>query len=159
MRHLFFAAILAIAPLTARAHDGVHVTAAYARVASPAAQTGAVFMTIDNHAAADDRLIAVASDVAEKVELHTHAMTAEGVMQMLQVTEGFPIPANASHVLDRGGDHVMLIGLTQPLAQGDIFSLTLTFERAGKVVVIVPVNNEGPLDAEPDHSGHAAPVE
>lgn len=155
MRHLLFAALLAIAPLTAFAHDGVHITAAYARVASPAAQTGAVFMTIENHATTDDRLLSVASDVARKVELHTHSMTAEGVMQMLEVPEGFAIPAESTHALDRGGDHVMLIGLNRRLADGDAFSLTLTFERAGKVVVIVQVASDAPADA--DHGTHATP--
>ena len=155
MRYLFLAALLAIAPLTAFADDGIHIDAAYARVAAPTAQTGAVFMTIVNPTTADDRLLSVASDVAQKVELHTHAMTAEGVMQMLEVSGGLVIPAQSSHALDRGGDHVMLIGLNRPLADGDAFSLTLTFERAGKVVVIVQVDNDAPADA--DDSTHAAP--
>jgi periplasmic copper chaperone A len=142
MRFFLLAALLAMAPLSAVAQDGVHINAAYARVAAPTAQAGAVFMTIVNDATTDDRLIAVTSDVAEKVELHTHAMTADGVMQMLAVPEGFVIPAAGSHALERGGDHVMLLGRTRPLAAGDTFSLTLAFERAGKVVVIVQVNND-----------------
>lgn len=160
MRHLFFAALLAIAPLSAFAEDGIRIDAAYARVASPNAASGAVFMTIVNRATAEDRLIAAESGVAQKVELHTHSMTAEGVMQMLHVTEGFAVPAARNHALERGGDHVMLLGLTRPLAAGDAFSLTLTFERAGKIVVIVQVNNDVPAEgpAGPDHDTHGQPA-
>jgi copper(I)-binding protein len=41
----------------------------------------------------------------------------------------------------------MFLGLNQPLADGDIVSLTLTFETAGDVVVEVPVD----LTRKPDH--------
>ena len=133
--------------LPAAAHDGVHITDAYARAS---AASGAVFLVIENHQTDDDRLIAAASDVAERVELHTHKQDANGVMQMLEVTEGFVVPGNGSHALARGGDHVMLMGLKAPLNTGDVVSLTLTFERAGVVVVEVPVDN----DRKPGLAGH-----
>jgi periplasmic copper chaperone A len=70
------------------------------------------------------------------------------------VAEGFDVPGSSTRALARGGDHVMMMGLTQPLAEGDRFTLTLTFERSGKMVVVVPVRNDGPTDAGAnDHSG------
>lgn len=154
MRHFLLAALLAVLPLAAYAHDGVHIADPYARVSSPNATSGAIFMVIANHAAADDRLVGVASDVAQKVELHTHKMTAEGVMQMIHVEEGFVIPGKGEHALDRGGDHVMLLGLTRSLNPGDLVSLTLTFENAGEVTIEVPVNNDVPADGGAEGSGH-----
>lgn len=158
MRSFFFAALIAALPLAAFAHDGVHIHDPYARVSSPKAASGAVFMTIANHAVTDDRLLSVASDVAERVELHTHNMTADGVMQMIHVKEGFVIPASGEHALDRGGDHVMLLGLTRSLKEGDTFTLTLTFEKAGDMVIEVPVLNKGPAKAghENMEHGHSA---
>ena len=50
------------------------------------------------------------------------------------------IPAHGSHALARGGDHVMLLGLTRQLNDGDTVALTLTFEKAGEVKVDVPVD-------------------
>ena len=159
----FFAA-LSVLLLTgpAFAHDGMHVERAYARVAMENAPTAAVFMDLVNHGSAEDRLIAVQADVSERAELHTHVMSDEGLMQMLPVDEGFAFAAHETRALARGGDHVMLIGLTQPLAEGDQFTLTMTFSRSGKVVVVVPVRNtDGAGDQAhdaADHSGHNAPA-
>ena len=35
--------------------------------------------------------------------------------------------------LQSGGLHIMLMGLTVPLVEGNSFPLTLTFERAGSI--------------------------
>lgn len=159
------AAVLTLT-LPATAQDAVQINDAYARAS---AASGAVFFQIENHQTDDDRLIAVASDAAERVELHTHKEDANGVMQMLHVPEGFAVPANASHALARGGDHVMLMGLKAPLKTGDVINLTLTFEKAGEVVLQVPVDNERTgaamghgmgqgMGGAMDHSGHAMPA-
>jgi periplasmic copper chaperone A len=140
-------------------HDGVHVEAAYARVAMENAPAGAVFMEIVNHGTQDDRLIAAESDVAARAEMHTHVMSAEGMMQMLPVAEGFAVAAAQTYALARGGDHIMLMGLTRPMPEGSQFTLTLTFERAGKIVVVVPVRSDDPAGHDSmDHSGHDAPA-
>lgn len=136
------AALAASLALPAFAAEGVTIRDAYARVATPMSASGAAFMVIENHAAAADRLIDVSTDVAERAELHTHREDAQGVMQMLKVEEGFAIPAGGEHALARGGDHVMLMGLRQPLMQGDMVTLTLHFEQAGDLVVEVPVDLE-----------------
>ncbi len=104
------------------------------------AKSGAAFMQIVNNGAEDDRLINAASDVAMRVELHTHKEGADGVMQMLHVPEGFAIPAGETHALARGGDHVMFMGLKRALADGDMVTVTLTFEKAGDITIDVPVD-------------------
>ena len=52
---------------------------------------------------------------------------------------GVVIPAGSSHVFAPGGDHVMLMGLTEPLDAGATLGLTLSFERAGEIRIEVPV--------------------
>ena len=120
----------------------ITVSDAYARASSPVAKSGAAFMTLRNAGDTDDRLVGVSSEAAAKVELHTHKDDGNGVMQMLHVEEGFVVPAGGMHMLERGGDHVMLMGLTGPMSQGDTVTLTLTFENAGDMVVDVPVDLE-----------------
>ena len=129
----------------------IEVVDAYARAASPTAKAGAAFMVIRNTGSEDDRLIAAASDIAARVELHTHKDMGEGVMKMMHVEEGFAVPAGDMHALARGGDHVMFMGLSRPMAQGDTVTVTLTFEKAGEVVVDIPVD----LERE-DMGGHGA---
>ena len=114
---------------------------AYARAASPSAQSGAAFMEIMNMGEADDRLIAASSDIAARVELHTHIMDGD-VMRMVEMEEGFAIPAGDTVMLERGGKHVMFLGLNRSLAQGDEVEVTLTFENAGEMTVMIPVDNE-----------------
>ncbi len=84
----------------------------------------------------------VRSDVAARVELQTHEESADGVMRMIHVEEGFELPTDGEIVMERGGHHVMLMGLTSPLEQGDVFTLTLVFEQAGEVPVDVTVDLE-----------------
>lgn len=120
----------------------ITVEDAYARSASPMAKSGAAFMILHNAGATDDRLVSAASDAAMRVELHTHKATGDGVMQMMQVEDGFVVPAGGTHALARGGDHVMLMGLAQPMRQGDTITVTLTFETAGEITVEIPVDLE-----------------
>ncbi len=115
---------------------------AYARSSSPTAKTGAAFFTIVNEGDQVDRLIDVKSDVAKKVELHTHIHGDNGVMQMRRVEGGFEVPAHDHHNLMRGGDHVMFMGLNHPLKDGDKVTVTLVFEKAGEVTVDIPVDLE-----------------
>jgi periplasmic copper chaperone A len=137
MRLALFA-LLACLGLPAFAHDGVHVNGAYAVVVSPSAPTAAVYFQIENHAVADDRLIAATTDAAQMTMLH-ESVEVDGVMTMGDV-DGFVVPGLGTFALTRGAGHVMLMGLTKPLEDGDMITVTLTFERSGEVVVEVPVN-------------------
>jgi copper(I)-binding protein len=124
----------------------------YARAAGPTAISGAAFMRIVNAGDTGDRLIAVASDAAERVELHTHVMDGD-VMRMVHVEEGFAVPAGGSIALERGGMHVMFLGLTRPFAQGDGVEVVLTFEEAGEIAVTIPVDNAR-MPGEVGGTGH-----
>lgn len=135
------AASLVLPALPAMA-GAIMVEDAYARSASAKALTGAAFMMIMNHSGHADRLIDVKSDIARRVELHTHKEGAEGIMQMIHVTEGFELPDGGMIAMQRGGHHVMFMGLTAPMAQGEIIPLTLVFEKAGEITIDVPVDLE-----------------
>ncbi|WP_170426631.1 copper chaperone PCu(A)C [Ruegeria arenilitoris] len=137
-------ATLAAATLAtaAFAQDTISVDDAYARSSGKTAKAGAAFMMIQNTGQVDDRLIAVESDAAARVELHTHIVDDNGVAKMMEVEEGFAIPAGEAHMLKRGGDHVMFMGLTAPFEQGATVPVTLIFEKAGEVQIEIPVDLE-----------------
>ena len=94
--------------------------------------SSAAYLSITNHGAMDDRLLAVESSLARKTELHTMEVT-NGVMKMRQIDGGIAIPAGKTIELAPGGFHVMLIGLKAPLNGGENYQMTLVFEKAGKV--------------------------
>ena len=159
-RTLLFPALVAaisLLPMSARAHDdhppGLHAHDAYVRTLGRVGSSGAVFFLMHNNADADDRLVAAATDVADRVELHTHVET-DGVMRMVEIEGGIPLPAGAMHALERGGDHVMLLGLTRDLVPGDVVTVTLTFESGTTLTVEAPVDNERATEGGMDHSGH-----
>lgn len=140
------ATALAISTSTLFAGD-IMINDAYARSSTPSSVTGAAFLMLMNHSDTDDRLISASSEVAKRVELHTHEEDANGVMKMMEVEEGFAIPAGGMHALKRGGDHIMFMGLNAPLVQGEEIPVTLTFEQAGEIEVMIQVD----LERKPDH--------
>ncbi|MEM1303233.1 MAG: copper chaperone PCu(A)C [Pseudomonadota bacterium] len=129
---------------------GLMIDDPYARAATSTAKSGAAFMSIMNHSDTDDQLIAASTDIATRVELHTHTEDENGVMRMREVEGGIPIPAGETTMLERGGLHVMLMGLTEGLDQGDEIEVTLTFQNAGDMVLTIPVDN----DRKAAHGGH-----
>ncbi len=146
------AAIVLATPLFA---DGIKVDDPYARASASMSSSGAAFMMIHNETGQDDRLIDVKSDVAKMVELHTHTEDDNGVMKMVHVEEGFELPADGMIALQRGGKHVMFMGLKQPLNQGDKVNVTLVFEKAGEVAVEIPVDLERkPMEGAMKHKKH-----
>ena len=138
-----FAAVLTASVLMTSAAfaGGIMVKDAYARSALPNAPTGAAFMMLMNTTDTDIKLIGVRSDAAKRVELHTHIDKGEGVMQMTQIEGGIAILAGESHMMKRGGDHVMLMGLNDPLVNGETISVTFEFENAEDLTVEIPVDS------------------
>jgi copper(I)-binding protein len=144
-RRILFAIPALLAVPAARAQHGeatstragdLVIEAPWTRAAG-ANGNGAGFMRITNR----DRLVSAATDAARVIELHTHIHDG-GVMRMRPVPD-IPIPAGATVTLQPGGLHVMLIGLTAPLAQGGRVPLTLRFARAGEVRVVLDVQAAG----------------
>lgn len=141
--HRLFAAVLAlwvVLPVSGAPAEesgtrpAIAVIAPWARATAPQAVAGGIFMTLTNTGTVDDRLVTAASPAAARVELHTHEME-NGIMRMHPVEGGIAVPAGGTVELKPGGLHVMLIGLTGPLAEGGRVPLTLGFAQAGEVPV------------------------
>ncbi|MEE2859743.1 MAG: copper chaperone PCu(A)C [Paracoccus sp. (in: a-proteobacteria)] len=154
MKTLTLAAVAALLPMAALAHDGMHINDAYVRSTNP--KTGAVFLTLENHRQVACTLQSVTSDAAERAELHTHA-EEDGVMRMGPIEGGITVDAGEAHQLARGGDHVMLLGLTRPLADGDSIELSFDFGDCGTETATATVDNQREdtgATGHGDHSGH-----
>ena len=137
LKPLTYAALLALPTATVAE---ITLEDAYIRSASPMAKTGAAYMILRNDAETDDRLIGVTTEIAIRSEVHAHTDIGDGVMQMGTVEGGLVVPAQGSLALKRGGDHVMLMGLSGPLKDGASVTMTLQFETAGEVTVQISVD-------------------
>lgn len=113
----------------------------WSRASAGMARAGGAFLEIHNMGAADDKLVEAKSDIAARTELHTHLMDGD-VMKMRQV-DHVPVVANSTQMLQPGSYHVMFMGLKAPLMKGTQFPLTLVFENAGEVSVMVEVLSAG----------------
>lgn len=60
-------------------------------------------------------------------------------MKMRELADGLEIPAGETVVLAPGGFHIMFMGLKQAFVEGETVAVTLTFEKAGSVEVLLPV--------------------
>jgi copper(I)-binding protein len=135
-----FGGLLIAAPCIAYAQqNGVQVGHAWSRATVPG-QTGVIYLTITD-TGAPDRLTSVASPVAASAALH-ESFSENGVSKMREIA-GLTVSPGAPVTLAPGGYHIMLMGLKQPLKQGDAFPVTLTFEKAGPVTATVTVEKPG----------------
>lgn len=94
-----------------------------------------------------DRLVSVSSPRAGRIEIHESRMEG-GMMMMTELREGLPLPAGQPVELKPGGNHLMLLGVAEPMVEGETVALTLTFEKAAAMGVHAPVRTpaagEGP---------------
>ena len=163
-----FLTVLLATPVRAeeiRAGDLV-ITQAWSRATPGGAKVGGGYLTIENRGTTPDRLIGGAADVAAKVQVHEMTMN-NGVMTMRPLEAGVVIEPGKTIKLAPGGYHLMLFDLKSPLKQGEKLPVTLEFERAGKVSVVLDVQGIGAMGPagsdtspgqmdmkkKPDHSG------
>lgn len=142
MNRLFIllAATFALAA-SALAHDymqgDIHIKKPWSRPLPAVSTNGAAYMTLMNKGGAPDTLVSASTPAAKKAEVHNHTM--EGGMMKMRPVELMEIPPGEPTILQPGGLHIMLMGLTEPLVDGKSFPLTLNFERAGTVEVKVMI--------------------
>jgi copper(I)-binding protein len=118
----------------------------WARASAGHGKAGAAFMTIANTGGEDDKLVSAATSVAKKTEVHETTMV-DGVMKMRMLMGGLAIPAGSEVKLKPMGLHVMMMGVTEKLVEGETLMLTLTFEKAGSVELAVPIAGPGAMMA------------
>jgi copper(I)-binding protein len=120
---------LLAAALALPAAAQVAVTDAWVRGTVAGQSATGAFMRLTS--SSDASLIAAASPVAGIVEIHQ--MKHEGGMMKMSAVDRVALPAGKAVELTPGGYHVMLMGLKQPLKEGETVPVTLTFEdKAGK---------------------------
>jgi len=152
----FAAALLATAG-SALAHGGdagdIAIGHPFATPTVLGAKNGAAyFARLENKGAQADRLLRASTSAAERVELHTMHVDAQGIMRMREVDAIVIAPRATLQMRPGQGAHLMLIGLREPLREGASFPLTLEFERGGKTEVKVVVQQPKRSDAAAPHA-------
>jgi copper(I)-binding protein len=131
----------------------ITVTGQWARTSPDATDMGAAYLKINSDA--NDTLVSAMVDtsVAAMAQIHEmvpveNGMSTESTMDSsamtMQEVDHIDIVAGTQLELKPGGYHIMLMKLVKPLLTGATFKITLTFTKAGAVVIDVPVLEDAP---------------
>jgi copper(I)-binding protein len=131
------------------------VQQAWARVVPGGARTGAVYLTLHNKSAYEDLLLAVDSAAAQTTALH-ESKIEEGVAKMVPVPGGLNLPSHGEVVMQPGGIHIMMTGLSGALEPGSILPVRMIFRDAGALDFEVPVLPLGAGDPAAEHNSHGS---
>jgi len=127
--------------------SGIKIDQVWARATPGTAKTAAIYLTITNTGDTPDTLQGEGSTpVAEHAILHEDKIT-NGVMQLRPMKSLIIATGKSVSLEPNNGYHLMLIGLKQPLKEGQTLPLTLTFDRAGKQQVTASVAKIGAMHA------------
>ena len=121
------------------------LSGAYSRATLPEAKTAGGFFEITNNGPAADRLVAASSLAAAQAGVHEMVFENK-VMKMRAIEGGLEIPAGATVSLVPGGVHIMFMGIKAPFVEGESVTVTLKFEKAGAVDLVLPIGDQ--------HAGH-----
>ncbi|MTB88866.1 copper chaperone PCu(A)C [Aeromicrobium senzhongii] len=97
--------------------DGLAVADAWVKATDM--NMSAAFAVLSNSGDEDVEIVGVTTDLTDRAEIHE---TADGAMRPV---ESVTIPAGESLRLEPGGDHLMLMDLTDPIEPGQEVELTL----------------------------------
>ncbi|MDJ0767576.1 MAG: copper chaperone PCu(A)C [Ilumatobacter sp.] len=119
---------------------GFVVRDVWTRPTPPGSDEAAIYLTIENRDAPDDRFVGSVSDRCMAMHPHLTTIDDDGVASMTDAGEDrLAVPAGGSLVMAPTALHVMCLGLTGPLEAGDTFGIELRFAEHEPVVVEVDV--------------------
>ena len=124
--------------------DSIEIKNQWVRASNDGQDVSAAYMTIVSNE--DTSLIAIDSDVADVIEIHSMSME-NGVMKM-RMLDTLDLIADKPTELSPGGFHLMLFDLKKPLNAGKEAHFTLHFKnKAGQektISVTSPIKAEAP---------------
>jgi periplasmic copper chaperone A len=112
----------------------------------------AAYFSISNNSTEDIRLLSVTAEGIADATIH-QTIVENDIARMEAVEEGLLIPAGETVELAPGSYHLMLMGLAQPLLEGETLVLNLAFDN--NLVLVV----EAPITMIPPDEGASAEAE
>ncbi|MEU0490462.1 copper chaperone PCu(A)C [Nocardiopsis sp. NPDC006139] len=113
----------------------------------------AVFGEVANGSDAEIVIVAAEHPAAETVELH-EVVTEGAESTMREIDGGFPVEPRGTRTLAPGGDHIMLMGLTEDLEAGTEATVTVEFADGSTAEFTAPVKEYAGANEEYEGGGH-----
>jgi len=131
-------AVASTAPAPANGTTVGDLTVYDAYIRQPASpDVAAAYLTVRNDGKAADRLSSAYCGAAGRTSVHADSAAMQAGEEAASTP--LPVPANATVSLTPAKGHIMLENLTGTLRAGDTVSLLLRFDKAGQVLLDVPV--------------------
>jgi len=140
MRRAALLAGLLACPFAASGAPPLAVSGAFAVATPPGASAGALYFTLSNAGPASATLIEATSPAAKSLAVHESTLEG-GIARMRERT--LVVAPRGRVTLVPGGLHLMLMGLAQPLREGQRIALRLVFEDGTVLETSVPVRAPG----------------
>ncbi|MEV0613515.1 copper chaperone PCu(A)C [Nonomuraea sp. NPDC050404] len=112
----------------------------------------AAFGTLVNNGDAPITIVSGTSPLSKAIELH-EVVESGGKMVMRAKEGGFVVPARGTHQLQPGGDHIMLMDVTEAVEPGAKISFTLQVQ-GGQPLEFTAIGKDfagGKEDYQPGH--------
>jgi periplasmic copper chaperone A len=141
--------LLALLAVPAGAHNYMHgeIKIGHAWAPTTTSRTGAAYVPLLNTSKEDaDTLTGAETPVAEEVQIH-QTKIEKGIAKMRRLME-VKLPPGEKVEFKPRGLHLMLIGLKEPLKDGDRIPLTLHFARAGDIKVDIHIQKTASTNDE-----------
>jgi len=120
-------------PVTSFHSGAITIAEPFALATTPDATAAAGYMRIEN-SGDDDRLVAATAEIADRVAIEEASIT-DGMTTVLPVAEGLDVAGESTLQLRPGSFRLNFEGLRRALREGESFSGTLTFEKAGTLKI------------------------
>jgi len=120
----------------------------------------AAFGMVENPTDRDITIVSATTSVSDMTELHETLENDSGDTVMQQIDGGFTIPAGGMLMLEPGGNHIMIMGVSDPILAGDDVTVSLTLDDGTTVEFTAPAkdyaganeNYEDDMDMDMDHT-------
>lgn len=120
--------------------EGITVVDAWVRPTPAGVDEAAMYVTIENRGAPDDRLVGAASDRCMVVTPHVTEIDDDQVASMDEATgDRLDLADGATVEMGPLGLHLMCLGLAEPFAIGEEVPLELRFAEHAPLAVAVTV--------------------
>ncbi len=123
-----------------QANSLIDIEDAWVRMSKDSGELASAYFTILNKGEEKDFLVGVTSTASERALLQE--LRIKNFRAQYNSITKLEVGAKARRRLSPDGYQVTLQGLTRPLRIGESISLTLTFERAGRIEVSAKVSNQ-----------------
>jgi len=118
----------------------------------PGMKVTGVYFNIKNNTAKDITLINALSSTTDRTEIHHH-INVDGLSKMQKVSEGVVIPAGKTIEFAPGGLHIMIMGLTKAIHEGEEVVVELQFDDGSHIDVFAKATRPS-AGHTPTHKHH-----